>query len=217
MLFTISAKYLPYFTFLTIFRCSSFALALVVFRYYALIIYGFLIFVIIIVGGLVVVSRNKGEHSSLWQYWKWEAANGGWYYPILLAFRSLFTEGTVFIGMQNFQLLSIFSVNDNKQPRTLFQGFWFLTNLFFIAGLNYLVNLGQGFFFEFFDLKNVSIIQSKTYFNLAIGTVFFSGGLSFVLFVVQIRKKYVSKSEHESDTDSQVMEGGFTLIMQVQI
>ena len=49
--------------------------------------------------------------------------------------------------------------------------------------------------FEFFDLNNVHIIKNKVYFNIAIGTIFFSGGISFVLFVVQIRKKYVEKSE----------------------
>ena len=72
---------------------ASFALALVVFGYYSFVVYALLIFVIVIVGGLVVVKRNKDEYENLFAYWKWKAANGGALYPLLLAFRSMLTEG----------------------------------------------------------------------------------------------------------------------------
>ena len=196
--FLLLAKYLPYFTFLTLFRVASFALVLVVFGYYAILVYAIMLSIIIIVGGLVVVKRSKGRYKSLVEYWKWEAENSCWYYPILLAFRSLFTEGTGYIETK---YESFFVVNDNQQPRTLFQGFWFLTDLLFIASLNYLVNIGEGHIYNFFNLDKVHIIKNKIYFNVAIGTIFFSGGLSFVLFVVQIRKKYVDRGQQNSEVD----------------
>ena len=96
-------------------------------------------------------------------------------------------------------------MNDDLQPRTLFQGFWFLVNLLFIGSLNYVVNIGNGTIFSFFKLDEVNIIHDKVYFNVAIGSIFFSGGLSFVLFVVQIRKKYVEKvrlDENESEVNN---------------
>ena len=99
----------------------------------------------------------------------------------------------------------IFLVNDPLQPRTLFQGFWFLANLLFIGSLNYVVNIGNGTIFSFFKLDEVNIIHDKVYFNVAIGSIFFSGGLSFVLFVVQIRKKYVEKvgsDENKSEVNN---------------
>ena len=67
-----------------------------VFGYYAFLVYAILILIIVIVGGMVVVRRNKKKfENSLIKYWKFEAGTGGWYHPILLAFRSLFTEGNV--------------------------------------------------------------------------------------------------------------------------
>ena len=88
--------------------------------------------------------------------------------------------------------------NEASQPRTLFQGFWFLFNLFFIATLNYVVNIGGGGFYDFLKLGEVHIIKNRVYFNVAIGAIFFSGGVSFVLFVVQIRKKYVDHHDGSS-------------------
>ena len=96
-----------------------------------------------------------------------------------------------------------FAVTDELQPRTLFQSFWFLFNLLFIAALNYVVNIGGGGFYDFLKLGDVHIIKNRVYFNVAIGAIFFSGGVSFVLFVVQIRKKYGNKYGSSSSSQSE--------------
>ena len=63
-----------------------------------------------------------------------------------------------------------------------------------------MVNIGGGGFYDFLKLGEVHIIKNRVYFNVAIGAIFFSGGVSFVLFVVQIRKKYV---DHDNGSSSQ--------------
>ena len=53
---------------------------------------GLLILFLVIVGGKVAVSKSE-QQNTLIDYWIWEKDNSGWYYPLLLPFRSIFTEG----------------------------------------------------------------------------------------------------------------------------
>ena len=64
-----------------------------VFGWYAIAVYGILLFTILMVGTLIVLRKNKEEFSnSVAAYWKREAEEG-WYYLPLLGIRSIFTEG----------------------------------------------------------------------------------------------------------------------------
>ena len=64
-----------------------------------------------------------------------------------------------------------------------------MINLSFVAGLNFLVNVGDptSDLYSFFGLDQIHIIKNKYFFNTIIGSIFVSGGMSNVLFFLQIR------------------------------
>jgi hypothetical protein len=84
--------------------------------------------------------------------------------------------------------------NAELQSESLFQVFWYLTNLSLIAALNFIVNLHHAgeqsrvaTFYDFLSLDSVEIIKHTLPFNATIGAIIISGSISIVLYFLQIR------------------------------
>eukprot|EP00091_Calanus_sinicus_P021894 TRINITY_DN6680_c0_g1_i1.p1 TRINITY_DN6680_c0_g1~~TRINITY_DN6680_c0_g1_i1.p1 ORF type:complete len:196 (+),score=21.73 TRINITY_DN6680_c0_g1_i1:26-589(+) len=116
------AKYLPYFAFLHLFRVASFALILVAFGYYAILVYAILIMIVVIVDGCLV---------------GWPSGMKGWILRLLVVFLSVYTETPTQI---------------NAKSRTLYQWFWFTINWWFMIILNLLLIIGHGPIYRFLIL-----------------------------------------------------------------
>ena len=88
------------------------------------------------------------------------------------------------------------SGNAELQSETVFQVFWFICNITFVAILNFLVNLHLSkhkfelvdSFYDFLKLDDVELIKHTLAFNALIGTIFISGSIAIVLYFLQIRK-----------------------------
>ena len=92
IMFPFSARCLPFYFFLTIFRVMSFSLVLVVLRVYSIILYVVLLSILLL-GVLISALRNKDPTSRAIRFLKTTRREQGLVYFLVVPFRTIFSTG----------------------------------------------------------------------------------------------------------------------------
>ena len=183
MFFLCSAKHLPFYFFLTIFRVGSVSLTLAVLGLYAIPLYLTLFLFLFLLGSCLAVKRYNRKFENLWEYWQTERI------VLAIPFQSTITTGRKmeekFMDIQ----LNFPSVRSKYQLETVFQVFWYVVNMCIVFSIALIVGLKYDTAYTFFEMEDINIIEQEEFFSAVIWTIFVSGWISIVLFFIQIRKE----------------------------
>ena len=186
-LFHLSARCLPFYIFLIIFRVTSFSLVLVVLGgFYSIVLY--FVLLSILLSGIFLSMLLDGENVAVLENLSRIRQQQGLVYLFMLPFRTVLSTGTSAF------LISLHLITGDTDKETIFQVFWFLCNSLLVVSLNFVVNLKlSGQFpniesiYNFLSLNEVHVIKHDLAFNAIVGTVILAGNISTSLYFLYIK------------------------------